>query len=526
MPQQIGWSVEAKLLYQLKQQVARFGGGGGGATVIEITLGDVLTAISAGTLTPGAIYKITGVHKDKVFPSTVPSLYNDGTDSGTTIYLQAVSATELSATGWGEFYNPKYKPFTDYTNVDGTGLWGIYQDAVSYVVGDTTIWGGYVWSCISDSTGNTSLNDFTLDPTYWVKVPYSNTLVYDKVLDIIECDLTNDYISMRYDVAADNLAKRTIAEADWTPFIPTHAIVGLPWGLSGYNVSPVSDVYYGVNNVHVTGAVAVLVNFKGAFFIDATFEKQASIQNCTFGADVAFTNVTFTNYGGFSNCDFQCTGLFNGYIDQCIFDYNQWTSINFNNFYASSCKFLDDCRFNGGFPRISITNCTFSYSTFTSFAIVGTTVLNTFNITKSTFSCDGSATYSNGIQNSTLTGIITGTDWRSTIVSGFNMTQGFEINNCKVHNSNFQNGTYSGANARVFKSCEITNCTFNFAAASAAGAGGVTNTTNLKAYGVTVANASFAAINNTYFKQLVLNSGSTNTLSYFNGANVLTNATF
>lgn len=35
-------------------------------------------------------------------------LYDDGTNSGITIYLRAVTTNTLSESGHGEFYNPKY----------------------------------------------------------------------------------------------------------------------------------------------------------------------------------------------------------------------------------------------------------------------------------------------------------------------------------------------------------------------------------------------------------------------------------
>ena len=57
----------------------------------------------------GALYEITGVH---------PTLYNDGTTSGTTVYLRAISGSELEVQGMGKFYNPKYNQA-----VNGFGIW-------------------------------------------------------------------------------------------------------------------------------------------------------------------------------------------------------------------------------------------------------------------------------------------------------------------------------------------------------------------------------------------------------------------
>ena len=65
-----------------------------------------LLAITAG-LAINKLYKITNVHRNKV-GVTIPVLYDDGTDSGTDIYLKALTASQFSTEGWGEFYNLKY----------------------------------------------------------------------------------------------------------------------------------------------------------------------------------------------------------------------------------------------------------------------------------------------------------------------------------------------------------------------------------------------------------------------------------
>ena len=65
--------------------------------------------IAGGNLVAGALYEITGVH---------PTLYDDGTTSGTTVYLRAISGSELEVQGMGKFYNPKYNQA-----VDGFGIW-------------------------------------------------------------------------------------------------------------------------------------------------------------------------------------------------------------------------------------------------------------------------------------------------------------------------------------------------------------------------------------------------------------------
>ena len=83
--------------------------GGGGQIAFTKTKAEIDALIAGGNLVAGALYEITGVH---------PTLYNDGTTSGTTVYLRAISGSELEVQGMGKFYNPKYNQ-----SVDGFGIW-------------------------------------------------------------------------------------------------------------------------------------------------------------------------------------------------------------------------------------------------------------------------------------------------------------------------------------------------------------------------------------------------------------------
>jgi len=76
-----------------------------------ITFEKSIELVENSEVRKGVLYRITGVHKNKV-GVTIPVLYDDGTNSGTTIYVWGLTATEFSTEGWGEFYNPKY----DQTN--------------------------------------------------------------------------------------------------------------------------------------------------------------------------------------------------------------------------------------------------------------------------------------------------------------------------------------------------------------------------------------------------------------------------
>ena len=72
-----------------------------------ITYEEALILIEDSKVKPGTLYRITGVHKNKA-EIMIPVLYDDGTNSGTTIYVWGITTTEFSTEGWGEFWNPKY----------------------------------------------------------------------------------------------------------------------------------------------------------------------------------------------------------------------------------------------------------------------------------------------------------------------------------------------------------------------------------------------------------------------------------
>jgi hypothetical protein len=87
----------------------------GGSGVITTTYTNLQSLITSNELNPGTLYKITGFNRNMPDGSSenpndlLPEvLYNDGTNSGVTIYLRAITTNTLSESGHGEFYNPKY----------------------------------------------------------------------------------------------------------------------------------------------------------------------------------------------------------------------------------------------------------------------------------------------------------------------------------------------------------------------------------------------------------------------------------
>jgi hypothetical protein len=195
-------------------------------TYIETTYANAITAMGAGTLIPGATYKIT-----------------DRGDRG--LFFTAISTTRFAATGTRLMLCPA----TYATEVDGNGNnWlGVWHDGLTPAADDLVIWGGHVWKNLTGAVGSSvSSGDApstTLDAVNWVlvsKTSFTN-LEYTELDFGIMFDWSNDWISKQWDkwnnvCIADKLL--------WIDFIG-----------AGYNPTDVSDwnidhsVYLFYNNL-------------------------------------------------------------------------------------------------------------------------------------------------------------------------------------------------------------------------------------------------------------------------------------
>lgn len=230
--------------------------------IVEMTLPAFKNLKGDNNLVPGQLYKITGCHKNPMegVYKDIP-LYDDGTNSGITLYLRALTNNTISNSGYGEFYNPLYQSNSLYDEESLNGAWGIFDIDRIYSLGDRAIWGGYVWENISGYNSGPTNNSFELDVSYWVKLEYDNT-VYRKVIDYIEYDIDNDWIVRRRD---------EIGEIDVTYSLRClnenldvslrHPIAAMQWG--NYNYPPAS-VKFGTCSIQVNNSSYYnCINFKG-----------------------------------------------------------------------------------------------------------------------------------------------------------------------------------------------------------------------------------------------------------------------
>lgn len=301
--------------------------------IISITKGEIDTLITGSLLIPGATYKISGVH---------PSLYNDGTNSGSTIFLKALTTNKLDTDGSGLFYNPKYDKTVIGFNVwselstwtaaiiplTGTGnfntsenvtadngatgylVGGIYSGIfiantgnwltattitgnvtntsanisavaiASYGAGDKAIWGGYSWTNISGSLG-ASANILELDEG-WTKDPYDE-VNYNLVSDLISYDYENDLIIKRHEVESDNIVIATATDLfyfndSWG--LLYSAISVFMWG-NPLEYSNTAYDYIGIGRNKVINSYFECVDFRGARIADNELDGLSVIYDNT-----------------------------------------------------------------------------------------------------------------------------------------------------------------------------------------------------------------------------------------------------
>ena len=230
---------------------------GGGNSLTELTKAELDSAISSGSLAPGAFYKITGVSSG--------SNQRYIQEGGTTVILQAATTSSLNPKGVGLFWNPDYSEYDVWSDTfeftlsgsfsgqyfdmeetilldapcniilrpnvydntaiatltdweaasfftasanypiafegDSTGITGSLSDVLSFptfTIGSKVIWGGKVWINLDGGLSNSD-GQFSLEGQQWTFVPYSST-DYNLVADIIEYDYQNDMICYRKDV--------------------------------------------------------------------------------------------------------------------------------------------------------------------------------------------------------------------------------------------------------------------------------------------------------------------------------------
>ena len=309
---------------------------GGSQIAFTKTKAEIDALIAGNNLVKNALYEITGVH---------PTLYDDGTTSGTTVYLRAISGSELEVQGMGKFYNPKYDQ-----SIDGFGIWdnkmyGTFSTIVgtfdyqnketvtadnsatgilladgmiqyvsgnwssatsitgdvssatadvadfvspSYAVNDKVIWGGYSWTNVNGNIG-ASTDVLNLD-SEWIKDVYDTTN-YNLAYDVIEYDYANDWISRRYEIAS-NVDVR-ITKSNFDLLAGNYGLTFSSIAVQQFGNPLDLNTGLGIFNKYIYNGYDESINFSGSIQINLTFGQWSSQYNLTFGTNSYQKNLTF-----------------------------------------------------------------------------------------------------------------------------------------------------------------------------------------------------------------------------------------
>jgi hypothetical protein len=373
----------------------------------KITKSDIDYKISNNLLEISKYYEIIGVNT---------ALYG-----GTNIILQALSSNNLSLSGKGKFYNPKYNQ-----SIDGYNIWSnlstwvvtsisgnflpnetftsnnshtgtLFEDISSnkfisnydsdftftMITGDTSLatanitsispktynptdkvfWGGKVWFNDTGSIG-TSIDCLNLNSD-WIFVGYEDSL-YDIVWDDIDYDYINDIIISRKD-KNDNLVKADKGTFDYFYNLYGFNIISVfQWGNS-YEYSTL--VGTGNNTIH--NSYCENINFTGKTFLNNSFSKNSFLKNNLFHNLSYFNNNSFDNNSSFyNNILINSSYLYNNNIIN--------NSSIFNNIMINSNFSLNNFSNKSIYSNNNLINSKSEYNIISNIGISGNTMSNGF----------------------------------------------------------------------------------------------------------------------------------------------------
>jgi len=331
---------------------------------------DVL--ILSNALLIGSVYKITGVH---------PNLYNDGTNSGTTIYLQALTNNTLAKEGYGEFWNPKYNQA-----IAGFGIWNENMD--NPVIGSKVIWGGYSWT---NNTGEVGYDEDVLNINVvdWTKDIYNYT-DYRKVIDVIEYDLTHDYIIRRKEVEGGNDVTFTYYDnLALTPIVSSIAL--FQFG----NIADLPDLH-GVSSNIIQNSVFECINFCGGLLANNNVSGRSNFYSNTFDpVYIEFKDNTLVDCTMYNNRFRGATSSFiNNNIKNSNVTSNTFTNSSVIATILESESYINGCNINNNssisyvdlrqasrIDRLNTNNTQISYISLCQLSVIQTTTINGSSIT-------------------------------------------------------------------------------------------------------------------------------------------------
>jgi hypothetical protein len=375
--------------------------GGGSSGVVEVTYTALQTLISSSALSPGTIYKITGFNKN--MPIGGPSnpngflpevLYDDGTNAGVTIYMQAITKNTLSNDGHGEFYNPVYGDQTTYNNTDGTGLYGIWDgdnpdplEVPAYTIDQVVFWGGYAWRNVTGNVG--TADDVITLSADWEKLPYYNSPHYELVIDAISVDWDNGIVIRRTNVENQITVEFNADQYWWWmglySSIQTNPISVMGWGLySKITPEQLDDDFYGISNVKVINSVCETVNFKGEGFLNIDMDSSYLFVNY-IGRNTYISELNFKFYSSFDGNTLIDTSIYNNTLTNGYIINNTFNSGNISTNALTNGYITNNTSTDGIISENTLTSVSYiSNNTLDNFSNVYNNILINSNISENT----------------------------------------------------------------------------------------------------------------------------------------------
>lgn len=472
-----------------------------------ITYEEALLLVTNNGVRSGVLYRISGVHKNKS-GVTIPVLYDDGNNSGTTIYVWGLSSNEFFSEGWGEFYNPRYDqtnygttdlrvgqaldittPGSDYSSTSnvavtggsGTGmtvtviddsgglvsvivesvgsgyvngdvltisdgnddatvtlnllpyLYNIWDGnnpfiTVNYsVIGRKTIWGGYVWQNQTGLIGS-AISATELNPEDWSKIAY-NTTDYIKVIDYVEYDWANDWISRRR--CSEKVIDVTFPYQYWNSVENTYGVVlhGIAVTQWGNHYNAITEL--GTGLVNVNDAYYENVNFKGKLMLGVEADMYSVNRNCYFGINTEFRTIRIKGKSYQTNSTFDTGGK---QIDHLL-ENQSWQDLIIIRNSSSQTSLRLSNGWQDGQDDFILDNNSFQYNV----QLIGGSYQSGINIFDNN-SGENNVIYKNGAysnHNFNNNSLFSNSMVDSTVI-------GFTIDNCTKNNLQFINGSTSG----------------------------------------------------------------------------------
>lgn len=161
---------------------------------------------TAGSLIPNQWYNVT---------NAIYGYFNHPFN----IYLPAITKSQLSSFGIGEFYNADYSGIGDYSGVVGFGTqFGVWRSTLAPALNDVCIWNNLHYKNI---TGANGVTDPSADVVNWQVLTYAKTNGY--ILEYNEINVDSSY---RIIYRKDSLNN----EVEWTDLTTTGSFDQFPFG--------------------------------------------------------------------------------------------------------------------------------------------------------------------------------------------------------------------------------------------------------------------------------------------------------